>query len=87
MKPLGHGLDDVIARKGLVSVSIRGLSDQLPPVVDLTGDDPDPHRLADSDLSIKNGRLGISVDWQHGDSSPSSLSKSEPKYPGLADSS
>ncbi len=55
-----------VDRKGVISIRIDGL-EGAPPVIDLCGDRPDPHRLPERDVRYKDGYVKIRLHWQHGD--------------------
>jgi hypothetical protein len=54
-------------RKGSVTIRVRGLQGN-PPVYDLCGDDPDPHRLSTEEVTVDGEMVTIRLNWQHGDS-------------------
>ncbi len=54
-------------RKGNVTIRVRGLRGN-PPVYDLCGDDPDPHRLSADEVTVDGEMVTINLNWQHGDS-------------------
>ncbi len=54
------------ARTGSVTVRVRGLR-STPVVVDLCGDEPDPQRLADADVSVKGEFVTFRLNWPRGD--------------------
>jgi hypothetical protein len=55
------------ARKGSVSVRIRGGFKKEPAVVDLCGDEPDPRRLTTDELEFKGDWIMMKLDWKKGD--------------------
>ena len=58
-------------RKGSVTVKVRGLTGAegkgAPPVIDLCGDEPDPRRLPDTDVSVEGEFVTFRLDWPKGD--------------------
>ncbi len=54
-------------RQGSVTVRMRGLKG-APAVIDLCGDEPDPHRLPAGDVAVRKEFVTFKLDWPQGDS-------------------
>jgi len=55
-----------VPRTGSVTVRVRGIKAK-PPVVDLCGDEADPHRLPDGSVSLNGEFVTFSLNWPRGD--------------------